>query len=310
MHIEVKAHNLVNLEKGELERALQKDFNLLINLQEKIIHGYSSQVYRAILADKIVYVRINKKAEKFEAEILGYELFKKLGIPTPELIAYQRSPTTIGQPTIIISAAEGQALGDVHLSPEDKIVVYKKIGQMMRKIHSIKLPGFGDLKTSGGELQGQFSTWRAYWESTKRHNQKSVDYLLVKNLITREEAKVIKRVHDEIGQSNVGVASLLHKDISQSHVFIKGTDISGVIDFGGIIAGDPRLDIAMSLAFQKTFVSEAFKEGYGAPANDPLVLKYLIVIVTDKAAFRHKLALNDGSERVLKILHDTIPQVA
>jgi aminoglycoside phosphotransferase (APT) family kinase protein len=309
MHLETATHNLVKLEGAELVAAVRADFNLDIKNPEKIVRGTANQVYKAELRGETIFIRINKNSRELEAEILGYEVLRKLEIPVPALVSYQAQPLTIGYPTMIITAVEGVPLRDAQLLPEKEKEVYTDAGGMLKKMHNIKLPGFGELISVGGELQGRHKTYQEYRDALHAHEQKGIDYLLGKNLISEDEAESIRKNNKEIDGLNVESAAFLHRDFSPGHVFVNGGKISGVIDLGTLMAGDPRLDIATSFIFIKGEKRNFLKEGYGQLAYDPVIMKYLVNVATRKAAHRSKHGYDEGSTRALEALREALTEI-
>jgi aminoglycoside phosphotransferase (APT) family kinase protein len=305
---EVKAHNLVNLEGLALEGAIREDFGLEITHTEKVVKGYSSQVYGGKLGDQTVFIRINKDQRVFDVEVLGYEAFKNQGIPVPEIIAYKASPASIGQPTMIMSSAEGVVMAESHSSPEQIEIIYNDLGRLMKRIHEVKLEGFGKLIVKDGALRGESNDWAGYWDSRKKHHDKGLAFLKEKNFASESEIEKIKSIFEEVRSLDIGQASLLHRDMHHAHFFVKGTDITGVIDLGALMAGDPRLDIAVSLVFQTSEEQEYLRNGYGELARDPVVDKYLLIILVDKVLFRFKdRGLDDP--KILKKFRDTLERI-
>lgn len=286
--IEVKSHNLVNLEGHNLENAIKGDFGITITETKKITKGYSSQVYSARLGEQVIFIRINKDRRVFDAEVLGYEAFKKQGIPVPEIIAYKANPSSIAQPTMIMSSAEGRAMSESGLSIEQKDIIYEKLGKLLKKINEIKLEGFGKLIVKEGKLRGEFNDWNSYWESRRNHNNKGVAFMLENGFITEQEAQKVKKVFEDVSSLKIEESSLLHRDMHHGHFFVDGSDITGIIDLGDLMAGDPCLDIAVSLVFQNERNQVFFKKGYGKLSDDPMVNKYLLIILVDKVLFRFK----------------------
>jgi aminoglycoside phosphotransferase (APT) family kinase protein len=223
------------------------------------------------------------------------------GIPVPKVISYLEKPKSIGLETAIIDSADGVPMPEAHLPKEQKNKIYELLGEWLKKIHEIKLDGFGKLKIRNGKLQGKFASPKEYWESNKNNGHKAIDFLFDKELITEEEAKKIRGVYSEIEALEFGQASFLHRDLHQDHVFVKDGNISGIIDFASSMAGDPRQDIAMSLVFQNKEEREYFKKGYGELANDPMVQKYMMIIALHKILSRFKRK-NEIDEKMLKLI--------
>ena len=94
-----------------------------------------------------------------------------------------------------------------------------------------------------------------------------------------------------------------------NHIFVKGDSVTGIIDLGGLSAGDPRYDIANSLLFQNNREQEHFKRGYGKLSEDPMVNKYLITIVIAKIFFRSKDEIKGNVKALLPILKSALERL-
>jgi aminoglycoside phosphotransferase len=307
---EVESHNLVQMDSVHFGEAIKNDFGIALTGIEKIVKGYQSQVYKAANPEgKTVFIKINKKKEELEVEISGYGAFREAGIPVPKVIAYQENPSTIRQPTLIISAAEGVALSEAKLSSGQEETIYRNIGEILKKINDIKIEGFGYLKVVDGKLEGKFKNYGEFCKEWGIKIIEAFDYLVENSLITSEESKKLRNIFEEISSLNLKQSFLLHRDMHQEHVFIDGDKISGIIDFGKLQAGDPRYDIAESLMFQNERQQSCFKKGYGEVADDPMVLKYLAIIATTKIRFRTKMGKKEDADTAAQILRDTLSKI-
>ena len=302
----VNDQHLVNFDAESFVKAIQSDFRVSVTFVENTTHGFASQVFKAVLDGRVVFIRINKNPRIFPAELLGYTLFKEHGIPVPDVVAYQAHPATIGHPTMIMYGAEGVELRKSELSLEEKNIVYEKMGALMKRMHEIHVDGYGPVEAKEGKLAGRFSSWKENWTARESYFREEFEYLRANALLTQEEIQKLSDVHIEISTLEFGKASLLHGDFHGVHVFVEGTVITGVIDLGRLLAGDPRYDIAMSLVFQNPRHRERFKKGYGNLANDPAVVKYLLVIAAGKIAIRHARGLHEATENARVIFRETL----
>ncbi len=302
----IEAHNVTKLEGNSIENAIKSDFGFEITDVEKITKGYSSEVYKANMEDRVIFIRINKDPKVFEVEEVGYKIFEEQGIPVPKIIAYKENPKSIGHPTMIMASAEGTVVSEATISQEQKDIIYEKLGKLLNKINETKLKGFGSLHVENQELVGKHSTWKEFSESLQEYDSKAFDFVIKSNFITEEEGKEIQKIYKEIPLLDIKEASLIHKDIHHGHFFVQGSDITGIIDLGSLKAGDPRFDIAMSLVFQNPREQEYFKKGYGELANDPVVNKHLITILIRKIYFRNKEEIKGNVAVLLPLLKDSL----
>lgn len=307
---EQEKHNIVQLEGDALVQAVKDDFGLQIENPEKIIRGLSNQVYEATYHGEKIYIRINKDANKFKVEIEGYKIFENQGIPVPKVIAFKESPNSIGQPTMILEAAQGKEINKSGLSKTEKEEIYENVGALMKKMHETKLEGYGSLDFADGVLSGRFSSPAEFWKSKDTEHAQVLRFLVENSFISDTEAKKLKQVYEEIAMLDFGVASLLHLDIHSAHIFVEEGKVSGIIDLGGLTSGDPRNDIAMSLIFQNAKEQEAFKRGYGELAYDQAVIKYMAVIAARKAQLRTKRGQKqEAVDSALTRLHECLSQL-
>lgn len=306
---EIDKHNLVGLSESALVGLIEKDFNIPISQIEKVTTGFSSQVYRAVSNGEVVFIRINKDPDIFASETIGYKILESLDIPAPKVLGFKERLEGIEQPTIILSGVEGVAVNRAGLSPEDEDLVYEQMGNVLRKINTIPLEGFGALKVEGQELRGKLKNSKDYWVLLNGRFVRDSKILGENGLLSDREIEKLGEIYQELINLDFQNPTLLHLDFHGEHVFVKDSKISGVIDLGAIKAGDPRYDIAMSLMFQNAKQRKAFKKGYGDLANDPMVLKYLLTISAKKIAFRNKMKKKDGVARATKVFRETFQEL-
>ena len=101
----------------------------------------------------------------------------------------------------------------------------------------------------------------------------------------------------------------MHQDLTPANFFITDNRVSGVIDFGNLIAGDPRYDIAMWLLYQEPQDQISFIEGYGELANDPMVVKYLLIIIVNKILFTSTTHKKDDKEYLDKLRETSLSKL-
>ena len=283
-----------------LKESIEKDFQIEVSDIKKIENGFSNKVYFAKTPEEDVFIRMNRDTRIFPVEIVGYQEFARVGVPVPKVVGYEGNPIHLGYPTIILSRVPGEALNTIELTPEQERDIYSQAGKLLRNIHTIKVDGFGELVAEGGKLKGDAATWQQYW-CNKRHERISteVQYMLEHNFIDQAEADKLLAIGESIQGVEPSESVLLHKDFHGSHIFTDKKTITGIIDLGGIIGGDPRFDVAMSLFFQKPDQQKAFKEGYGKEAEDPVVEKYIALIAANKVVWRHQGGIIQGSQSAL-----------
>lgn len=305
----IENHNLINMEKNIFENNIKQDFGLEIKNSEKITKGYSSQVYKANLDNEEVFVRINKDPDVFKVEEVVYKIFEKQGIPVPRIISLIEKPKSIGLPTMIMSGAEGKILKELDIPQEQKDMVYEELGSILKKINETKVKGFGPLVMNDKEITGKFSSWSEYLKSREEHNLKCLNFCLENEFITKEEFDELSDVFEDVYSIEFNESHLLHNDMHHGHFFVEEGKISGIIDLGSLMAGDTRYDIALALFFQKPEQQAYFKKGYGELADDPVVYKYMAVIILQKIFFRSKEDVKGNVSALLPVLEDVLNKI-
>ncbi len=302
----INSHHLVNFETPQFISAIKSDFGFDISEVEKIEQGYASQVYKVMLEGKEAFIKINENPEVFPVEVLGYSILKELGVPAPSVIDQLDHPGTIGYSTIILSGAEGTQLARVHLDQEQEESVYMQMGEILKRIHEVKLEGFGRLVVEEGRLRGKFGSWAELLASLQKRYEDDLEIIKERGFLTEKELEILDEARKEIALVDIKQGSLIHTDLHHGHVFVTGDKVTGVIDLGVLAVGDPRYDIAKSLVFQNPKQQESFKKGYGELANDPLVNNYLLYFAARKIVFRHGVGKKDGVETAITVFRQAV----
>lgn len=288
-----------------LAESINKEFNIKISQLKKIDIGFSNEVYKGLLEDKQVIVRLRDKG--FDKEKVIFDNLSERGIPIPKLYYYSESPTYVKKPVMVIEHLAGKPLGAFYKTKDDKQIYYKKAGELMKKIHEWKLEGFGRLILKNEMLLGTFTDNKSAWMARyKEYKINDLTYLINKELVDNKTYEAIMRSLDVINNMSVPEASFIYGDMHQEHIFIKNNSIEGLIDFSNGFAGDPNYDIAYSLFYFNNNQRKAFLEGYGLNEISEKIKQYLIYVAADKVSWRHQMNLINSSKEAQKILLNTL----
>lgn len=144
----------------------------------------------------------------------------------------------------IMDWAEGVTLYDLAKKQDLSEDLLFKLGQVIGKLHQIKLRNFGPLNVESifnncGE--GIYNLWSDY---VLKNFNKHLIFCLQKGIIDQSLNKKIVELLDNKRIPNLGNPVLLHGDIANHNVFTDGKNITALIDWEDCLSGDPVYDIA------------------------------------------------------------------
>ena len=286
----IRAENVARIsEKGDNSEAFSADYNgqrIIIKTIDTVDNDYGM----------------------YPVETTSLELLRKHGIPVATPLGYREKAKYLEQPMIVQTAVSGIPLYRSERARDPKL--YTAIGEMLNKIHQIKLEGFGKLEVKDGKLRGQSSSWK---QSLLDYNPNGVSYtdvayLMDHGFIDAGEARKIENAFTQVLEVDLPQASFLHNDIQSTHIFTDGEKITGLIDMGGASAGDPRFDLAKTRFYFPKELWPAFAQGYGELAQDPLVDKYLLLATARKVIYRHKKNFPERIPEALEALKQSLAE--
>jgi len=188
-----------------------------------------------------------KKAKKDEVgirnEVFAKRLIADLDLPVPHILHTDKN-------LIIEPYIEGTLL------TEDKpLSLYKELGECVRKIHSIKTIGFGEMKELGvGKYENEIDSIHECGDlncpEVKAHH-----YLKTINIphILENNTKLL----------NSKDSVLIHGDLDFENLLAKEDKLVGIVDFGDSAVSTPERDLGLLyISFGKEEIWKSFLEGY------------------------------------------------
>lgn len=268
---------------------------------EPVEQGSFNVVFRAVLADRRLYVRINRDLAAYSRELGAYRRAAACGMPVPEIVGYLPRSRTIDVSIMVLGEIEGESLDTASLTSDARRRVFAHAGAMLRRLHEAPIDGYGALTVRDGVLCGESASWREYWLIDNPWDRNLED-IVRDGLVSGSVYARVERTIDAMCTADVGPARLLHNDYTSGHIYTDGRAITGVIDFGNALAGDPRHDIAMSRYFCNADEADAFGRGYGPRARDPMVHTYDIYIAAIKVLWSHRTGNPADARRRVAVL--------
>jgi aminoglycoside phosphotransferase (APT) family kinase protein len=190
-------------------------------------------------------------------EAWAYAACAEQGVSVPRVLGLSDDPECL-----VIERLDAEPLprGDMSRSARS---IWARAGADLRKVHEIRLRGFGPLVVDEGVPRGESQTWSPLVEYAK---EEGIPWLVDGGYLEPATGERLLRRFDEALPLIRSFSSgcLLHGDLQSLHIFVspeKG--YQGLIDFGQAQAGDPRWDLARVPLWDGEAGLDALLEGYG-----------------------------------------------
>jgi len=219
---------------------------------DRVVNGYDNEVYRVGLdGAREVFVRIRRQGEgEFNDEAWAMRRAAAVGVPVPEMLGIDRVSTDDGERSVmLLASAPRRALETIDtLSDADRLVVMVSLGQLLKRLRSVRMPGM----------------WRPGADGTWPTPDELRRYYIRDRLAERPELEQAGLTAAEIdltfhtlqffsGDADGGPV-LCHGDLNPGHVFIgDNLRVSCLIDWGMWHAGSQLGELAY---IWKTFGDE------------------------------------------------------
>lgn len=234
--------------------------------REKIVRGYDNEVYLVrTKGGEDLIVRIKRFGEvSFQQEAWAMTQCREADVPVPDLFLVDKiSLDNQNLEVMITSRVNGQPL-DIclkNLSSDDLRKTLIRAGEVLGKIHSIKVGGFYLLREEG---RWDFSDWESVMNSTITNRSKEKDLILSAGFTDTDFDFMIQMLEKYKKDFSNQTPVLNHGDYLPEHIFVNDDlQISGVIDFGSSQGASPVHDFAYFNFEEPSLDLESLKEGYG-----------------------------------------------
>jgi len=282
-----------------LEKEVFDIFERQLGQEVKTITDCSKGVEQIV---KVVNTDVNNYVIKFpregkaptsHREAFVWEKLKGRG-PIPEVVLSTDE-------YIVQKFIDGEDLSELNLDEDLIKNVYKKLGEFLKVLHSVKMSGFGFVDKNG---KGESITLK---EKLDQYNRKDIVYISMHGVLKDGEIlRIIKYLSKNNHLASLSESVLLHFDFEDWNIRVKDGELSGVIDFGDLFAGPS------SFEFARPFISgyednrfEYLLEGYGDV--DKKEIEYFVVVTLLWLIRRHHRLENTVKlERDLKILRSIV----
>ncbi|MEV0284697.1 aminoglycoside phosphotransferase family protein [Kribbella sp. NPDC050820] len=205
------------------------------------VQGFAgNQTFRLHTSRGVYYL---KSGTTVEAEARACALARSVGVPAPEVL--------VVEPSYLICA-------EVPGGPSEASAVFEAAGRGFRRLHSLRGEG----------------NWVAQLQQTIERLDVLAD--VVPDDLARRVREVVPPFIDTVAEVE---PVLLHADLHPRHLYAVGNELTGVIDWGDAMYGDPLFDVAR-FTMSGEAATEAFLAGYDlrrTPDLDRTLSSYRVV---------------------------------
>lgn len=201
------------------------------------------------------------------AESALMRLASEKGVPVPNVyhtdVDVKRYPVMFQ----IMDLIEGKSLSVYHRNNGLQVdrIAYE-LGMYMRRLHSVKMDGFGFVDTDLLKKDGAVRCLdEEYPEYFNKRLDDHLDYLSKNNLLTTEtitEIRQLFRKYSSLLYLDAGV--LIHRDLALWNVLGTPDRITAIIDWDDAVGGDPADDLGILQCFyEEDFMAHVFSGYFG-----------------------------------------------
>lgn len=237
------------------------------------LHGGSAEVFRIDLAGRAdpLVLKLYRDQPVWnpakEALVAGWLGAQDLGVATPRWFRVDESRTHLPLRHALTSWIDGRTVRS-HMSHRDIEDLYVQAGALLRRVHDIPMPAFGYIVGDGVDdprpTNGEFiAAWFA--SGFRRFRHRAADAALADRLeaAARERLGLLDHCAGPV---------LCHDDFQPGNLLAApdpagGLRLTGLIDFGNALAGDPLYDLAKALfcsSHEDPRSAAPLLQGYGA----------------------------------------------
>lgn len=198
-----------------------------------------NRVFRMMAGNERVIVRLNDLAEipRFRKEAWCIERAASVGVPGPKVLAVG----TQGRYAYMLETDVPGLRGD-ELRQQEQLSTWQMLGALLRRLHAISLPGFGDelarMTTGGGEHWARYLAYNID-QLTPR------DPLLEMGVLAKHEQNRLRTQFHALARTPLRFG-LSHGDCSLVNAIVGDGGLTTIIDWGEAHAHVvPHYDIAV-----------------------------------------------------------------
>jgi len=317
--------------EDKIKQIVEREFNAKALNIKRINEGYSHFMYDVTLdkEPKEVIVRFSndiKESTSLAKEKYIMDTLAERNIPVPKIYAFDSSNELNKGGYMVMQKLPGKRIDEIwnSLTDKQKEKVTIKIGELLARIHEIKLPSFGQIQEGGKIDTKPHFEFRKLGEKMKYSlflRELFDDFFFdISGLLSHKYASP-KFISDFVFYilSNLdkidfnGEPTLLHADYMPGHLFVEEKDgeyeITGLIDFEFALSYAPEYDfikLHRNHFFDDEKLKRALEKGYGRAINEEAVEIYRLMRDLQFASVILGSGDKETADKVLKDLEEKI----
>lgn len=253
----------------------------MINLDKKIVSIFKQRLHEEVInisdcshgieqTVKIVETQKNKYIIKFLRKGNELMIYRENFVCSHLKIKLLPKIILKDQTFLIETFIEGETLNKA--KPQN-INFYNTLGKTLKKIHKIKMSGFGELMANGKGKQ----------LSPAQH----IEFLLKENLPLLSKIKTFDKkllqhtenfIYNNISLFDSDKSVLLHFDLTDDNILVKNNKLVGIIDFGDAGCGPKEYDLAKIYIENPNRIFSHILAGYGKNLLNMKKIKYFAIL--------------------------------
>ena len=199
----------------------------------------TNAVYEVDADGRRFVVKASRMHEAVRAEAWACARGADAGCATPAILGLGRLGTDDSMSACIMRRVAGGPIVAGHPA-------FLEVGMGLRRVHDMRLPGFGWLAEASWDERGDCSllhrSWLGFLKGICGDARRLADRDGVAARVAEAAAAALDAHADALAAVEVG--ALCHGDLKAAHILVDAGRLAGVIDWGDAVVGDPLWDIA------------------------------------------------------------------
>lgn len=228
---------------GDWERAVAdfvaSELGREATLVERVDAFATNTVYKVDAGGQRFVVKASLLHDALRAEAWACARGADAGCAAPAILAFGCLGTDERISAFIMERVAGRPIAAGHPA-------FREVGAGLRRLHDLRLPGFGWLAEASwderGELSLPHSSWLGFLRGICEDARSLADSYALAAPVAEAAAAAIDAHAGALAAVEIG--SLCHGDLKAAHILVDADRLGGVIDWGDAVVGDPLWDIA------------------------------------------------------------------